>query len=102
MTSVVTQMNAFAEARAGDTSRPIQRNAMSPNNVRIGNRLRIARVSHGISEKEFSEKLGIDLDDLSLYEAGEKRINANLMFRIARVLDAQLKYFFQDYAKAGL
>ena len=29
-------------------------------------------------------------------------MSANLMFRIAKLLDVQLEYFFQDYEKAEL
>jgi ribosome-binding protein aMBF1 (putative translation factor) len=71
----------------------------SPSNKCIGNRLRIRRISYGISGEELSERLGIDNDDLDLYEAGTKRLNANLLLRIAKLLDVQPDYFFQDYAK---
>jgi transcriptional regulator with XRE-family HTH domain len=96
MTSMVTPMDAFAEAIDD------QSNARSPSNVRIGNRVRIGRVSHGLSEREFSDQLRIGRDDLNLYESGGKRVSANLMFRIAKLLDVQLEYFFQDYEKAEL
>ena len=57
------------------------------------------RISHGISEREFSEQLGIGRHDLDLYESGGKRVSANLLLRIAKLLDVQLEYFFQDYTK---
>src|SRR6516162_1691857 len=70
----------------------------SPSNICIGNRLRIRRISYGISREELGEQLAIDNDDLDLYEAGAKRINANLLLRIAKLLDVRPDYFFQDYA----
>ena len=74
----------------------------SPSNIRIGNRLRVIRESHGISEKEFSVQLAIDFRDLNSYESGERRISASLLLRIARLLNVRPDYFFQDFAKDQL
>jgi ribosome-binding protein aMBF1 (putative translation factor) len=63
----------------------------------IGSRVRIKRTSRGISEQEFSTKLNIDVNDLAAFEAGEKRINANLLFRIAEFMDVRPGYFFRGY-----
>ena len=63
----------------------------------IGSRVRIKRTSRGISEQEFSMSLNIDGNDLAAFEAGEKRINANLLFRIAKLMDARPDYFFRGY-----
>jgi DNA-binding XRE family transcriptional regulator len=100
MTSVISSINeGFAEARDSVLSKTTPRNTRSPINIRIGNRLQIRRVSCGISEKEFGERLGIARDDLRLYESGEKRINANLLLQIAKLLEARLEYFFEDNPK---
>jgi transcriptional regulator with XRE-family HTH domain len=40
-------------------------------------------------------QLEIKGDDLSAYESGEKRINANLLFRIAKLLDVRPDFFFR-------
>jgi ribosome-binding protein aMBF1 (putative translation factor) len=63
----------------------------------IGSRVRIKRTSRGISEQEFSMSLNIDGNDLAAFEAGEKRINANLLFRIAKLMDVRPAYFFRGY-----
>jgi DNA-binding XRE family transcriptional regulator len=97
MTSVITPINdGFAEALDSPLSKTVPWEARSPSNIRLGNRLHLVRISHGISEKEFSEQLEIDRDDLDLYESGGKRVSANLLLRIAKLLDVQLEYFFQD------
>jgi ribosome-binding protein aMBF1 (putative translation factor) len=70
---------------------------VSPVDTWIGSRVRIKRTSRGISEQEFSTKLNIDANDLVAFEAGEKRINANLLFRIAEFMDVRPHYFFRDY-----
>jgi len=63
----------------------------------IGSRVRIKRTSRGISEQEFTMSLNIDGNDLAAFEAGEKRINANLLFRIAKLMDVRPDYFFRGY-----
>lgn len=100
MTSMITPINeGFAEARDNVLSKPVAWNTTNPINRRIGSRLQIRRVSCGVSEEEFCEELGIARDDLRLYESGEKRISANLLLQIAKLLQARLEYFFEDNSK---
>jgi DNA-binding XRE family transcriptional regulator len=63
----------------------------------IGSRLRIKRTMRGLTQREFSRLLDIDRNDLVAFEAGAKRINANLLFRIAKSLDVRPDYFFRGY-----
>ena len=64
-------------------------------NVWIGSRVRIKRTSREVTEQELSKLLGIDRNNLAAYEAGEERINANLLLRIAKLLDVRPDYFFR-------
>ena len=66
-------------------------------NAWVGRRLRIRQEWLGISDQELCEALGIDCDEISAYGAGKKRIGANLLFRIAKLLDVRPDYFFQGY-----
>jgi transcriptional regulator with XRE-family HTH domain len=72
-------------------------NAQNASDVSIGRRLRVRRTARGISEREVWEELGIDPDDLLAYEAGTKRVRANLLLRIANLLDVAPDYFFRGY-----
>jgi DNA-binding transcriptional regulator YiaG len=69
----------------------------SPVDTWIGSRVRTKRTSRGLSQQEFSELLDIDRNDLAAFEAGAKRINANLLFRIAESLDVRPDCFFRGY-----
>ena len=71
----------------------------SPVDMWIGSRVRIKRTSRGIAKQEFCRLLGIDRNDLAAFEAGAKRINANLLFRIAKSLDVRPDYFFRGYVE---
>jgi ribosome-binding protein aMBF1 (putative translation factor) len=63
----------------------------------IGSRVRVKRTSRGMTQKELSELLDIDCDILAAQEAGLERINARLLFQIAKLLDVRPDYFFRGY-----
>ena len=63
----------------------------------IGSRVRVRRTSRGMTQQELSEQLDIDCDNLAAYEAGVERINAKLLFQIAKLLDVRADYFFRGY-----
>jgi DNA-binding transcriptional regulator YiaG len=71
----------------------------SPVDMWIGGRVRIRRTSRGMSQQEFCKLLGMGRNDLAAFEAGVKRINANLLFRIAKSLDVRPDYFFRGYVE---
>ena len=71
----------------------------SPVDMWIGSWVRIKRTSRGMSEQEFCKLLGIGWNDLAAFEAGAKRINANLLFRVAKSLDVRPDYFFRGYVE---
>src|SRR6185312_17171617 len=71
----------------------------SPVDTWIGSRVRIKRTSRGLTQQEFSELLDVNRDDLAAFEAGAKRVNANLLFRIANLLDVRPDYFFRGYVE---
>jgi transcriptional regulator with XRE-family HTH domain len=71
----------------------------SPVDRWIGSRVRIKRTSRGVSQQEFCKLLGMDRNDLAAFEAGAKRINANLLFRMAKSLDVPPDYFFRGYVE---
>jgi DNA-binding transcriptional regulator YiaG len=71
----------------------------SPVDMWIGSRVRIKRTSRGMSQQEFCKLLGVSGNDLAAFEAGAKRINANLLFRVAKSLDVRPDYFFRGYVE---
>lgn len=98
-TSIADPLFLVLDSKGAETT---SWNSRSPSNLLIGSRLRTRRVSYGLSEEELSEQLGIDNDDLDLYETGAKRVNANLLLRIAELLDVGPDYFFRDHVKGEL
>ena len=68
----------------------------------LAERLRAGRTSSGISHGELCGRLGIDRYDLSAYEQGAKRVSANLLLRLAQLLEVPPDYFFQGYSAEEL
>jgi transcriptional regulator with XRE-family HTH domain len=65
----------------------------------IGSRVRIRRTSRGMTQQDLSKLLDIDRDNLAAYEAGVERVNAKIMFQIAKLLDVRPDYFFRGYTE---
>ena len=70
----------------------------SPNemDVEIGKRLRMLRVSRGLSQAELSKKLGITYKQLHKYESGSGRISAGRLVELANLLDVSPCLIFED------
>jgi transcriptional regulator with XRE-family HTH domain len=62
--------------------------------VSLGGRLREKRTSSGWSQEQLAEKLKIDPEDICAYETGEKRITADRLLRLSKVLGVKPVYFF--------
>jgi transcriptional regulator with XRE-family HTH domain len=60
----------------------------------LGCRLRDKRTSTGWSQEELAEKLQIDPKDVTAYEKGAKRIPADRLLRLSKVLGVRPVYFF--------
>jgi transcriptional regulator with XRE-family HTH domain len=62
--------------------------------ISLGGRLREKRTSTGWSQEQLAEKLQIDPSDVYAYEAGAKRITADRLLRLSKVLGVKPVYFF--------
>jgi transcriptional regulator with XRE-family HTH domain len=62
--------------------------------ISLGGRLREKRTATGWSEEELAGKLQIDPKDIHAYEAGAKRITADRLLRLSKVLGVKPVYFF--------
>ena len=60
----------------------------------IGAAIRQRRQARGFSQEQLAEKLQIDAKDISAYETGAKRIAADRLLRLSKVLGVKPVYFF--------
>ena len=64
----------------------------------IGNRIKQARESHGISQQELGEKVHLSTTAIALYESGERKIkNLEILSKIAVALKVTLKELIEGY-----
>lgn len=62
----------------------------------IGQRLRQQRESHGLSQEELSDRLGVSVAALNLFEEGIKRIPPQRLILAAEIFKVSIGWFFED------
>jgi transcriptional regulator with XRE-family HTH domain len=50
----------------------------------------------GMSQEKLGELLGLTFQQIQKYEKGVNRVGAGRLFRIAKILNVDIPYFFQD------
>lgn len=59
----------------------------------IGTRIRARRLEIRMSQESLADAIGVTFQQVQKYEKGVNRVSASTLFRIARVLDAELVAF---------
>ncbi|MCZ4282594.1 helix-turn-helix transcriptional regulator [Kiloniella laminariae] len=67
--------------------------------VHVGQRLRLRRTLLGLSQEKLGEALGLTFQQVQKYERGTNRIGASRLYDLARVLDIEIGYFFDDMSE---
>ncbi|HZH52993.1 MAG TPA: helix-turn-helix transcriptional regulator [Microvirga sp.] len=67
----------------------------------IGMRIRVRRISIGMSQERLGDILGLTFQQIQKYEKGMNRVGAGRLVDIAAALGVSVGYFFEGYAKAG-
>ena len=67
----------------------------------LGARVRFARIEKRISQGALGEQLGISFQQVQKYELGKDRISASQLMNIARILDKDISFFFDDITPEG-
>ena len=62
----------------------------------VGRRVRMVRVSRGLSQSALASQLGLTFQQLQKYEKGTNRISASKLHDIARILGVEVATFFED------
>src|SRR5215471_5642880 len=65
-----------------------------PVDVEVGHRIRIERLSRGLSQTALANQLGITFQQVQKYEKGVNRVGAGRLTRIAEVLGVPVSTFF--------
>ena len=65
-----------------------------PVDVEVGHRIRIERLSRGLSQTALANQLGVTFQQVQKYEKGVNRVGAGRLTKIAEVLGVPVSSFF--------
>ena len=68
----------------------------NPIDVHVGQRIRQRRTLLGMSQERLAEAIGLTFQQVQKYERGANRVGSSRLFDLARVLDVQISYFFEE------
>jgi transcriptional regulator with XRE-family HTH domain len=68
----------------------------NPIDVHVGQRLRQRRTLLGMSQEKLGELIGLTFQQVQKYERGANRVSASRLYDLARVLDTDVNFFFED------
>ena len=69
---------------------------IDPTDVLVGSRVRLQRISLGMSLNKLAEALGLTFQQVQKYEKGLNRIGASRLEQIARILGVPPSFFFES------
>ena len=68
--------------------------------IEIGSRVRMRRISVGMSQEKLGDMLGLTFQQVQKYEKGTNRISVGRLVDIAKILGVDIHFFF-DGVKSG-
>lgn len=77
-------------------SRRPPRTSPDPIDKYVGSRVRARRVGLRISQTKLGDSIGVTFQQVQKYENGTNRIGASNLYKIARQLNVDVAYFFQE------
>lgn len=66
-------------------------------NQHIGKRIKLARISLGMTQERLSAYLGITFQQVQKYENGKNRVSAGSLLLISKFLNIDISYFFEGF-----
>ncbi|MCR6632947.1 MAG: helix-turn-helix domain-containing protein [Magnetospirillum sp.] len=75
---------------------PRRRRPVDPIDAHLGARIRLRRTLMALSQTELGRALGVTFQQVQKYERGTNRLSAAMLYRLTRVLDVPLGFFFDD------
>jgi transcriptional regulator with XRE-family HTH domain len=66
----------------------------------VGSRVRMRRISIGMSQEKLGDMLGLTFQQVQKYEKGTNRISVARLVDIAKILDVNIHFFFNGIKSA--
>jgi transcriptional regulator with XRE-family HTH domain len=61
----------------------------------VGQKVRVARLSKGLSQTRLGEAVGLTFQQIQKYEKGTNRISASRLYQFSEILGVDILYFFE-------
>lgn len=68
----------------------------SPVDIHVGSRVRLRRTLLGMSQEKLGAAVGLTFQQIQKYERGANRIGASRLYDMARVMEVQVQFFFDE------
>ena len=75
------------------TTKPGPRSA-NPVDTHVGSRIRVRRQVLKMSQEKLGDRLGVTFQQVQKYERGANRVGASRLWKMSRVLDVPISFFF--------
>ena len=72
----------------------------NPVDIHVGARLRLRRTLVGMSQEQLGKASGLTFQQIQKYERGTNRMGASRLFQLARLLNVQVSWFFDELPSA--
>jgi len=69
--------------------------------VEVGRLVRALRMSHGLSQTELANRIGVSFQQVQKYETGTNRISMGRLANVAKLFDVSVPYLLDGNKKAG-
>jgi transcriptional regulator with XRE-family HTH domain len=67
----------------------------NPIDIHVGSRVRLRRLLLGMSQEKLGDELGVTFQQVQKYERGANRIGASRLYRVSKVLQVPVGFFFE-------
>ena len=74
-------------------------NKPDPIDVHVGSRVRLRRTLLGMSQSKLGDALGLTFQQIQKYERGANRIASSRLYKLSKILDVPVAFFFDEMAQ---
>jgi len=67
----------------------------NPIDIHVGSRIRLRRQLLKMSQESLGDDLGVTFQQVQKYERGANRVGASRLYRMSRVLEVPVQFFFE-------
>ncbi len=66
-------------------------------NVHLGKKLRLRRLSLGLTQTKVAQAINVTFQQIQKYEKGTNGVSSNRLMQLSQFLKVPIIYFFEDY-----